>query len=76
MADAYISLPVDPDTARMYNEASDEDRLRIQVLLRLYLGTWLTRPGRSLNEIMDQIGAEAQARGLTPEILEDILRDE
>jgi len=76
MADAYISLPVDPDTARMYNEASDEDRLRIHVLLRLYLGNWLMRPGRSLNEIMDQIGAEAQARGLTPEILEDILRDE
>jgi hypothetical protein len=33
-------------------------------------------PSRSLQDIMDDIGAKAEARGLTPEILETLLRDE
>ena len=76
MTDTIIPLPVDPETARAYNEATEEDRLRIQLLLRVRLREWMTVPGRPLREIRDDIAAEAQARGLTPEILEELLRDE
>jgi hypothetical protein len=34
-----------------------------------------SRPGRSLTEIMDKISDEAQRRGMTPQILEDILSE-
>ena len=47
----------------------------MQVLLSLRLQDLTSAPRRrSLEEVMDEIGAEAEARGLTPEILESILR--
>ena len=76
MATATIPLEVDADTARAYSAASAEDRRRLQLLLRLRLRELTVRPARPLKEIMDDIGAEAATRGLTPEILESLLRDE
>ena len=76
MADTMITIPVDAETARTYNTASEEDRLRIQLLLRLQLREWATGRRRTLREVMDEIGSKAQARGLTPEILDELLRDE
>lgn len=71
-----IAVPVDEETARAYHAASEEDQLRIQMLLRLQLKTLTVAPRRPLQELMDEIGARAQARGLTPEILDELLRDE
>jgi hypothetical protein len=34
------------------------------------------KPSRPLREVMDEIGANAEKRGLTPEILNSLLRDE
>ena len=76
MATATISLEVDADTARAFSTASDEERRKLQLLLRLRLRELTDRPARSLKEIMDEIGRHAEARGLTPEILESLLRDE
>jgi hypothetical protein len=76
MTDTVITIPVDADTARVYREASAEDQKKIQILLRLRLRELAELPGSSLREIMDSIGAKAEARGLTPEILETLLRDE
>ncbi len=36
----------------------------------------LNTPPVSLRELMDKIGEEAEAKGLTPEILETLLSDE
>jgi hypothetical protein len=76
MIDTVIPIPVDAETARVYREASVEDQMKIQLLLRLRLRELAELPSGSLAEIMDEIGAKAQARGLTPEILESLLRDE
>jgi hypothetical protein len=76
MATATISLELDADTARAFSAASAEDRRKLQLLLSLRLRELTARPARSLKEVMDEIGRHAEARGLTPEILESLLRDE
>jgi hypothetical protein len=76
MDPATIALEVDAETARAFACASAEDRRKLQLLLRMRLRELTARPARPLNEIMDDIGRYAEARGLTPEILESLLRDE
>jgi hypothetical protein len=73
MATATISIKVDPDTARAFVSASDQDRRKLQLLLSLRLRELTAVRSRPLKEIMDEMGARAQARGLTPEILESLL---
>lgn len=74
MADTEITIPVDAETARVYQAASAEDQKKIRLLLRLRLRELADMPRSSLREIMDEIGAKAELRGLTPEILETLLR--
>ena len=76
MTTGTISIEVDEDTARAFSQASAEEQRKLRLLLGLRLRELLARPGRPLREIMDGIGAEAEARGLTPEILESLLHDE
>jgi len=76
MPEAVITIPVDVETARTYHKASPDDQKKIQLLLRLRLRELAALPTGSLVEIMDDIGAKAEARGLTPEILEALLHDE
>lgn len=71
-----ICIEVDAESARAYAAASAEQKTKLQLLLNLRLREIMCEPAHSLPEIMDQIGAEAQARGLTPEILDSILNDE
>jgi hypothetical protein len=76
MTTATISLEVDAESARAFSEASAEDQRKLQLLLGLRLRELTSRPARPLKEIMDEIGRHAEERGLTPEILETLLRDE
>lgn len=76
MATTTISLELDADAAQAYSAASPEDRRKLQMLLSLRLRELTTRPARPLREVMDEIGHAAEARGLTPEILESLLREE
>ena len=76
MTKVASSIPVDAETARAYDTASPDYRKKIQVLLQLRLRELAELPTRSLAEIMDDIGAKAKARGLTPDIMSDLLHDE
>lgn len=71
MAITNITIPLDSYTARLYAEASDEDKKKLHLLLSLWLREFAISP-RPLKAIMDEISEKAQARGLTPEILESI----
>jgi hypothetical protein len=71
-----ISIPVDDSTALAYNQASVEQQQKIQLLLRLRVRELFAPSDVSLQQIMDDIGAKAEARGLTPQILETLLGDE
>ena len=67
-----ITIPLDTDTARIYSTASAEDQKKLRLLMSLWLREFAVSP-TSLKVIMDEISNKAQARGLTPEILESLL---
>jgi hypothetical protein len=75
MAVEEITIRVDADAARAYRAATEEDRRKLDLLISLRLKD-ATRSRRSLESLMDDISRKAQARGLTPEILEGILGEE
>ena len=73
MADT-ITIVVDPDLADAYRAASDQDRRTLDLFLILRLRD-IMRTAESLHDVMAEITRNARARGLTPEILEELLRD-
>jgi hypothetical protein len=75
MATTTITIQVDAEAAKAFAAASPEEQRKIQLLLSLRLQDLTTSQGNSLKTGMDEIGARAEARGLTPEILEALLRD-
>jgi hypothetical protein len=56
-----------------YSQASVEQQQKIQLLLRLRVRDLCSPSNVSLQQIMDDIGTKAAARGLTPQILETLL---
>jgi len=69
-----ITIRVDPEAARVYRATSESERRKIDLLLSLRLQDAL-RGGGSLQELMRDISRKAQERGLTPEILNEILHE-
>jgi hypothetical protein len=75
LATEQITISVDSEAARAYRGVSAEDRRKLDLLLSLRIKD-ATRSGRPLLEVMDEIAARAQDRGLTPEALRAILDEE
>ena len=76
MATTTITIEVEAEAAKAFAAASPEDQRKIQLLLSLRLQDLTNPQGKPLKAVMDEIGARAAARGLTPEILESLLHDE
>ena len=76
METAPITIEVPAAAATAYAAAPVARQQKIQLLLGLHLQEMVQLPVRLLGEVMDELAAEAAANGLTPEILESILRDE
>jgi len=69
-----ITIRVDSESARAYRSVPEEERRKLDLLLSLRL--WEATHGDiPLKELMREISRKAQARGLTPEILEAILNE-
>lgn len=75
MSTREISIRVSDRAAEVYEQASDEERRRLDALLSMRL-TEAGRPTRPLEAIMSDIAREAKARGLTEEKLQQLLHDE
>jgi hypothetical protein len=75
MSTPVIAIPVDASTADAYQSASADQQRRLQLLLRLRLRELTTRPARPLDEILDEVGRAAMAKGLTPKSLSSILAE-
>ena len=69
-----ITIRVDPEAARAYRATSEQERRKLDILLSLRLHDVL-RPSGSLEDFMRDISRKAQERGLTPDVLETILRE-
>ena len=69
-----ITIRVDARAAHAFKTASDDERRKLEALLSLRLleAVQTTEP---LEQLMRRISQNAQQRGLTPEILQDILND-
>ncbi len=68
-----ISIKVDAESARAFADAPADERRRLQLLLALRLRELTTAPSRPLAQIMDEIGQQARANGLSPQVLESLL---
>ena len=71
-----ITIPVDPETARAFEAASAEEQRKLRLLLSLRLRELTTTTLPPLQAILDEVGREAQEKGLTSEILDTLLNVE
>ncbi len=78
MATATLTIQVSEEAARAFKQVSPEDQRKIQLLLDLRLRdlTISPLPRKSLQAVMDEIGKNAAAHGLTPAGLESLLNDD
>ena len=74
MTTEIITIRVDARAAQVFKTASDDERRKLEALLSLRL-LEATQTTESLEHLMRRISENAQRRGLTPEILQDILND-
>jgi hypothetical protein len=70
-----IKIRVSPQAADMYQSASEEERSKLDLLLSLKLRE-IGSSSRSIHEIMREASEEAQARGLSEEVLREILNEQ
>jgi len=71
-----ITLQVESDVARFYNDAPPTDKQKLQALFGNWLKHYAEADVDSLKQTMDEISRNANSRGLTPEILDSLLADE
>lgn len=76
MATVTLTFQVDAEAAKAYETASAEDQKKMQLLLSLRLQDLVRMADVPLRSAMDQLGSEAEARGLTQEILDSILHED
>ncbi|MEI6064538.1 MAG: hypothetical protein WCQ26_08095 [Pseudanabaena sp. ELA748] len=69
-----IKICVDVESAEIYESAIFADRQKLDALLSLRLKEF-ARKHRPLEDVMSDISRKAQARGLTPEILNNLLSE-
>ena len=69
-----ITIEVSPEVATRIRGASAREREALDALLDGWMkGQEFDQDTAALSSVMDEIGSQARARGLTPEILAEIL---
>lgn len=71
-----IALEVETNIARIYNDAPKQDKEKLQALFGVWLKEYSESDVASLKATMDEISRNAESRGLTPEILDELLAEE
>ena len=74
MALENITIALDPEAARAYDAAPADDKKKMQALLSLWLRNLMTAEPAALKQIMNEVDRKARARGLTPEVLDSLLK--
>ncbi|MBK8045960.1 MAG: hypothetical protein IPK16_01780 [Anaerolineales bacterium] len=76
MTTSTIRVQIDDKAARLFAAAPADRRARLGLLIGYLVEQFAESTPASLFALMDEMSSEARARGLTPEILDSILRDE
>jgi hypothetical protein len=71
-----ITIPVPESLAALYEQANDEDKTKMQWLIEYTLEDFFKGNAHSLLQTVREIGHATVQRGLTKDILQDILHDE
>jgi hypothetical protein len=74
-----ITIQVPEDIAQVYNQASEIEKQEIITRISFFLKPTTTNKQQAIKKLrqtMTEIGNKAITRGLTPEILEDILKED
>jgi len=74
MANPTITIPLDPQTARAHDSAAPEQKRKMQALLGLWLRELAAGEYPSLQQVLDDVGRKAMDCGLTPEMLDFLLK--
>ncbi|NJM42103.1 MAG: hypothetical protein HC853_15815 [Anaerolineae bacterium] len=74
MSTATIPIQLDADAAQIYQAKPQKEQAKIRLLFSLLLREF-SDSARSLEAIMDEIGAKAAAMGLTEEKLQAMLKN-
>ena len=74
MSKPTITIPLDPETARAYDSATPEERRKMQALLSLWLRELAASEQVSVQQVLEEVGRKAKDRGLTPEMLDSLLK--
>ena len=74
MSNPTITIPLDQETAKVYNSATPEEKKKFQALLSLWLRELAVSDSPTLEQVLAEVGRKAQERGLTQEILDSILK--
>lgn len=69
-----ITIEVESDVPEAFEKASEAEKQEIKSLIAIFFRKSLA--SKNSIEVMGEIGTRAEARGLTPEILANILADE
>jgi len=69
-----ITIQVTPEIAKAFRSASEGERRKMELLLNLRL-LEVTRTRKPLEQVMREISRSAKERGLTEDILNDLLAD-
>jgi CTP synthase (UTP-ammonia lyase) len=69
-----ISIEVEPEIARAYQNSSSTERQKIQLTFNVLFKQIMNT--RSLEDIIQEMQAQAKANGLTQEILDEILNED
>ncbi len=74
MAAETITIPLDPEAAKAYKAATPDDQKKIKALLSLWLRDLTKAEPSDLKKLMDEVSLKAKAQGLTPQVLESLLK--
>ena len=69
-----ITIEVESDVQEAFEQASEAEKQEIKSLIAIFFRKSLA--SKNLVQVMEEIGTRAEARGLTPEKLADILADD
>ncbi len=67
-----ITLPISPETEKLIEQLPDNEKKTLSLLIQAFV----TRPKRTMNQVMDDMADYAKKKGLDKDTLDELLRDE